>query len=81
MGVAWVGKCKVQPLGGGGGVRCVVGTYTGTGSFGRNAPNSLTLPFEAQVIIIDAMVLQRGSAMSDGSKGPTAVVRRRKRWQ
>lgn len=48
------------------GARIATGSYTGTGTYGADNPNTLTLPFEPKVLIV--------SAMMDAQTGHTAWI-------
>lgn len=47
-------------------VKIATGSYTGTGTYGADNPNTLTLPFEPKVLIV--------SAMMDAQTGHTAWI-------
>lgn len=47
-------------------VKITTGKYTGTGTYGADNPNALTLPFEPKVLIV--------SAMTDAQTGHTAWI-------
>lgn len=48
------------------GIKIATGIYTGTGTYGADNPNTLTLPFEPKVLIV--------SAMMDAQTGHTAWI-------
>ena len=58
-----------------GNCRIVIGSYVGTGTSGKNNPNTLTFDFEPMVIFMDVTTRVGGSAITNSGPGYSIFFR------